>query len=250
MTASRPLVVVTGASRGIGRAIAVAFGRQGWHVVANFRRERAEADVTAAMIAGTGGSVELRQADISAPDQAAALFDGLPRLDALVNNAGVTRDAPFATMVPSDWQSVIATNLGGIVNCTREAVRVMSAAGSGVIINIGSSAAASARAGQANYAAAKSGLIGFTRSLGRELAPHGVRVVTVAPGYTVTDMARAVPDETARETLRRIPLGRWASPEEVSAAVVFMTSDAARGFVGQTIMVDGGRTAFETEFAL
>jgi 3-oxoacyl-[acyl-carrier protein] reductase len=246
----RKLVVVTGASRGIGRAIAIAFAEQGWHVVANFRRERAEAEATAAMIVELGGSVELHQADIAVPDQVASLFAGLPRLDVLVNNAGVTRDAPLLTMGSPDWHSVIATNLGGISHCAQHAARIMIAAGSGVIINIGSSAAASARVGQANYAAAKSGLLGFTRSLARELLPHGVRVVTVAPGYTVTDMARAVPDAAAAEALRRIPLGRWARPEEVSAAVLFMASDAARGFAGQTIMVDGGRTVFETELGV
>lgn len=249
MTA-RKIVLVTGASRGIGRAIAIAFARQGWHVVANFRRELAEAEATAQAIRAEGGSVELRQADIASADQVAALFADLPRLDVLVNNAGVTRDAPLPTMALADWQSVIGTNLGGIYHCARAAAPPMVAAGRGVIINIGSSAAASARSGQANYAAAKSGLLAFTRSLGRELAPYGVRVVTLSPGYTVTDMARAVPDATAQETLRRILLARWATPEEVSAAVLFLASDAARGFAGQTIMVDGGRTVFETEFGL
>jgi len=242
--------LVTGASRGIGRAIAVAFAQKGWHVIANFRREASEAQITAEMITAAGGTVALRQADIACSEQVAGLFQDLPRLDALINNAGVTRDAPLATMSLADWQSVLATNLGGIRHCAYEAARLMCRQGSGVIVNIGSSAAASARVGQANYAAAKSGLIGFTRSLGRELATFGVRVVMVAPGYTVTDMARAVPDKTAQEALSRIPLGRWARPEEVSAAVTFMASDAARGFNGQTIMVDGGRTVFETELGL
>ncbi len=250
MSDDQPLVIVTGASRGIGRAIAVAFAQKGWHVVANYRRERAEAQVTYDLITQQGGKVELRQADIASAEQVTGLFAGLTRVDALVNNAGVTRDAPLATMSLSEWQSVLSINLGGICHCTRAAARTMCAAGNGVIINIGSSAAASARAGQANYAAAKSGLIGFTRSLAREMAPYGVRVVTVAPGYTVTDMARAVPDKTAQETLRRIPLARWARPEEVSEAVTFMASAAAQGFSGQTIMVDGGRTAFETELGL
>ncbi len=242
--------MVTGASRGIGRAIAVAFAQKGWHIIANFRREVSEAQITAEMITAEGGTVALRQADIADSEQVAGLFQDLPRLDALINNAGVTRDAPLATMSLADWQSVLATNLGGIRHCAYEAARLMCRQGSGVIVNIGSSAAASARVGQANYAAAKSGLIGFTRSLGRELAPFGVRVVMVAPGYTVTDMARAVPDKTTQEALSRIPLGRWARPEEVSAAVTFMASDAARGFNGQTIMVDGGRTVFETELGL
>jgi 3-oxoacyl-[acyl-carrier protein] reductase len=202
------------------------------------------------MIRAQSGTVTLRQADIALPDHVARLFADLPRLDALVNNAGVTRDAPLATMSVADWQAVLSINLHGLMLCARAAVPMMCAAGRGVIINIGSSAGASARAGQANYAAAKSGLIGFTRSLARELAPSGVRVVTVAPGYTVTDMARAVPDQAAQEALSRIPLGRWAQPEDVAAAVTFMASDAAAGFTGQTIMVDGGRTAFETELGL
>ena len=124
-------------------AIAVAFGRAGWHVVANFRREQAEADVTAAMIIEAGGSVELRQADVAVPDQAARLFADLAQVDALVNNAGITRDAPFATMTLADWQSVIATNFNAVATCTRAAVPLMMAAGGGAVINIGSSAAAS-----------------------------------------------------------------------------------------------------------
>jgi 3-oxoacyl-[acyl-carrier protein] reductase len=245
-----PVAVITGASRGIGRAIALEFARGGWHVVVNFRRERAEAQITAAAITDRGGSVALRQADIAAPGEAARLFAGLPRVDVLVNNAGITRDGPLATMPRSDFDAVLATNLGGVFHCARAAAPLMCAAGRGVIINIGSSAAASARAGQANYAAAKSGLIGFTRSLARELAPSGVRVVGLAPGYTVTDMARAVPDAAAAEALRRIPLARWARPEEVSGAVAFLASAAAAGFTGQTILLDGGRTAFETELGL
>jgi 3-oxoacyl-[acyl-carrier protein] reductase len=153
-------------------------------------------------------------------------------------------------MAHADWRTVLDTNLAGVFHCSQAAAAIMCAAGSGAIVTIGSSAAASARAGQANYASAKSGLIGFTRSLARELAPHGVRVLMVAPGYTVTDMARAVPDATAQEALRRIPLGRYATPEEVSAAVTFFASEAASGFSGQTIMVDGGRTVFETELGL
>jgi 3-oxoacyl-[acyl-carrier protein] reductase len=219
-------------------------------VVANYRRERGEAATAAALIEAQGGSVELRQADIADPAQAGALFEGLDRLDALINNAGVTRDAPLPTMAHADWRTVLDTNLAGVFHCSQAAAAIMCAAGSGAIVTIGSSAAASARAGQANYASAKSGLIGFTRSLARELAPHGVRVLMVAPGYTVTDMARAVPDATAQEALRRIPLGRYATPEEVSAAVTFFASEAASGFSGQTIMVDGGRTVFETELGL
>jgi 3-oxoacyl-[acyl-carrier protein] reductase len=250
MSDGAPVVLVTGASRGIGRSVALAFAERGWHVIVNFRRELAEAESTAGMIRACGGSVSLRQADIASAEQVERLFQDLPRLDVLVNNAGVTRDAPLATMTLAEWQTVISTNLSGLALCARAAAKVMHRAGRGVIINIGSSAAASARSGQANYAAAKSGLLGFTRSLARELAPAGVRVVTLAPGYTVTDMARAVPDATAQEALRRIPLGRWALPAEVSAAVVFMASSAAAGFSGHTIMVDGGRTAFEAELGL
>ena len=244
-----PIAVVTGASRGIGRAISVAFGRQGWHVVINYRRELAEAEATAERVRAAGGSAEARQGDVGDAAQSAALLGGLKRLDVLVNNAGLTWDAPFATMTAAAWDAVIATNLRGILNCTRAAMPLL-AAGGGTIINIGSSAAASARAGQANYAASKSGMVGLTRAMGRDLAPQGIGVMAVAPGYTVSDMARAVPKAMMHEALMRIPLARCAEPEEIAAAVLFFSSPLGRGFAGRTIMIDGGRTVFETEIAL
>jgi 3-oxoacyl-[acyl-carrier protein] reductase len=248
--ADAQVVLVTGGSRGLGRAIAVEFARRRHHVVINFRSQRVEAETTAGLVERAGGTAELRQADVSRADEVDGLFEGLSRLDVLVNNAGVTRDEYLLTMGEDSWRKVLATNLTAIFHCTRMAARLMCAARSGVIVNIGSSSAASARVAQVNYCTAKAALLGYSRSLARDLAARRVRVMTVAPGFTATDMADAVPDSLARQTLARIPLNRWGRPEEVARAVAFLASDLARGFSGQTLLVDGGRTAFETEMAL
>ena len=246
----QPVAVVTGGSRGLGRSIAVELARRGYHVVVNYRCEEQEAQRTMALIAELNGSAETRRVDLTETSEVPRLFAGLKRLDLLVNNAGITRDELLLLMRPESWRSVMSTNLTAIFHCSRYAARLMCAARRGVIIHISSSSAASARVGQTNYSSAKAGLLGLTRSMARELANHGVRVMTVAPGFTASDMAAAVPDALASAAIDRIPLHRWGMPIEVSRAVVFLASDAARGFTGQTWMVDGGRTALETEFGL
>lgn len=250
MNETKPTVLVTGASRGIGRSIAIDFGTRGYHVIVNYRREKQEAETTLAAIETAGGTGETRRADISKPEQVTDLFRGLRRLDVLVNNAGITRDGMLLTMRPDNWKAVLATNMVALFHCSKHATRLMCGARQGVIVNIGSSSAMSARIGQTNYSTAKAALMGFSRSIAREFASSGIRVATVAPGFTATDMAQAVPDAEAQATIERIPLRRWARPQEVVRAVAFVASDAARCFSGQTLIVDGGRTAFETEMGL
>jgi 3-oxoacyl-[acyl-carrier protein] reductase len=151
-------------------------------------------------------------------------------------------------MRPEGWSDVIATNLTATFHCTRAVVRSMCAAGRGVVINIGSGSAFSPRAGQVNYSASKSGLLGFTRSLAREVADRGVRVLVVAPGFTTTEMSEAVPPEVEEKTLSLIPLRRWGRPEEISGMVGFLASDAAASITGQIIILDGGRVVVEQEY--
>ena len=246
----QPVALVTGGSRGLGRAIAVELAGHGYHLIIKYRREQQEAEKTMALITQIGGSVELRRADLTKTEEIVILFKGLRRLDLLINNAGITRDEFLLTMRPESWDTVLATNLSAVFHCSRFAARLMCAKKRGVIIHIGSSSSASARMGQVNYSCAKSALLGMTRSMARELSSYGVRVMTVAPGFIMTDMADAVSDTVTQAALARIPLGRWGKLHEVSRTVAFLASDAAQGFSGHTWMIDGGRTAFETEVGL
>jgi 3-oxoacyl-[acyl-carrier protein] reductase len=165
-----------------------------------------------------------------------------------VNNAGITRDEFFLMMKPATWEMVLNVNLNGVYYCCKAVARAMCAAGRGVIINIGSGSGISPRMGQVNYGATKSALIGFTRSLARELAPKGVRALVVAPGFTRTEMSQVVPADSVETSLRLISLGRWGLPEEIATVVGFMASDDAAQITGQTIVADGGRTAGEQDF--
>ena len=249
-----PVALVTGASRGLGRAIAVELAGRGQHVIVNYKTNRREAEETLSQIKERGGAATLFQADVSRPDQVQAMFQAVfkahRRLDILVNTAGITRDEYFLTMRQQSWDEVIASDLGAVLYCCKMAVGLMAGARRGVIVNIGSSSALSARPGQVNYGTAKSALLGFSRTLARELAGKGVRVLVVAPGFTATPMTEALPREVIRETLARIPLGRWSLPREIARAVAFFASDAARCYSGQTIVIDGGRTALEQEYGL
>ncbi len=249
---TKPVALVTGASRGLGRAIAIELAARGYYVIVNFKKNRQEAERTLQLLEENGGQGLLQQADISQPDQVQALFMAVfkhcRRLDVLVNNAGINRDQYFLLLTQQDWDEVLATDLSGVFHCCRMAARLMAGARQGVIINIGSSAALSARPGQVNYGTAKSALLGLSRSLARELAPKGVRVMTVIPGFTATAMSAAVPAAVAQETIARIPLRRWGQVEEIARLVAFCASDAARCYTGQTVVADGGRTAFELEY--
>lgn len=246
------VAVVTGASRGLGRAIAVALGDRGAFVAINYLRNHKEAKDTLSEVRREGGDGALYPADVRDSAQVAKLFSRVfgerRRVDILVNNAGITRDEHFVMMRAQSWEAVMATDLNSVFHCSKAVVRLMCAARLGVIVNIGSGSGISPRAGQVNYSAAKSALIGYSRSLARELAHNRVRVIVVAPGFTRTSMSEIVPALAVEESLRKIPLGRWAAPEEVAEVVAWAVSDEAAFLTGQTLVVDGGRAAIEQDY--
>ena len=251
---SREVAVVTGGSRSLGRAICLELASRGFFVIVNYRSQEKEARETVAQIEAAGGSGRILRADIAQPAEVQQMFRQIyeqeKRVDILVNNAGITRDGYFIGMRSEMWHDVIQTNLNGTFYACKAVVRSMCAAGRGVIINIGSGAALSPRAGQINYAAAKSSLIGFSKSLAREVANKGVRVLVVAPGFIDTDMSRILPANITQQTLDLIPLGRWGKPEEIAAVVGFVSSPEAAGLTGQTLIIDGGRGAVESDYGL
>lgn len=248
----RQVALITGSSRGLGRAIALELARNNMHVVINYHSNEKEAQKALLQVEAAGGSGEIEQADVADAVAVQRMFAAVQRrhgrIDVLVNNAGITRDGLFLSMREQDWRHVISVNLDGVYNCCRAVIRGMCAAGRGVIINIGSSSSVAPRVGQVNYGSSKSGLIGFSKSLAREVAERGVRVLVVAPGFVETEMSGAVSQDAIDETLGLIPLGRWAQPEEIAELVGFVVSDACAYVTGQTFVIDGGRMATETDF--
>lgn len=237
------VAVVTGASRGIGRAIALALAAEGANVAINYASSSGAADEVVAEITAAGGSAIALQADVSKADQVDALFNAVTqkwgRIDILVNNAGITRDTLLLRMKPEDWQAVIDLNLTGVFLCTRAVSKLMLKQKSGRIINIASVAGQMGNPGQANYSAAKAGVIGFTKTIAKELASRGVTVNAVAPGFISTDMTKDL--KGTEEILKFIPLGRYGEPEEVAGLVRFLAADPAAAYItGQVINVDGG----------
>ena len=227
--------LITGASRGIGRAIAVELARAGAEVVIGYRAGKDEADDVANE---TGGRAV--QADVSSPDEAARLVEAAGELDVLVNNAGITRDGLLARMPDDDWRAVLETNLSAVFYTCRAAARSMMRRRAGSIVNLSSIVGIHGNPGQANYGAAKAGIIGLTKSLARELGGRGVRANVVAPGYVHTRLTDVLPDELKQQMVAATPLGRIGSPEDVASAVRFLCSDEASFITGEVLLVDGG----------
>jgi 3-oxoacyl-[acyl-carrier protein] reductase len=227
--------LVTGASRGIGRAIAVELARAGASVVVGYRSGAAEAEALAAEIGGRAV-----QADVADAEQAARLVEEAGDLDILVNNAGLTRDGLILRMSDEDWRTVLDTNLGGVFHTCRAAARGMMKRRGGSIVNLTSVVGLHGNPGQTNYAASKAGIIGFTKSLARELASRGVRANAVAPGYIRTALTDVLSEEVQQAILANTPLARLGAPEDVAGAVRFLCSDEASFVTGEVLLVDGG----------
>jgi 3-oxoacyl-[acyl-carrier protein] reductase len=229
------LALVTGASRGIGRAIAEELGRAGASVVLGYHTGQAEAEELAAAIGGRAV-----QADVSDPGSARALVEEAGDVDILVNNAGLTRDGLLARMSDDDWRTVIETNLSSVFYTCRAVCRPMMKKRSGSIVNISSIVGVHGNWGQTNYGASKAGIIGFTKSLARELGSRGVRANVVAPGYVRTQLTDVLPEEATAAMLTNTPLGRLGEPSDVAGAVRFLCSDEASFITGDVLLVDGG----------
>ncbi|MFN5516131.1 MAG: 3-oxoacyl-[acyl-carrier-protein] reductase [Cyanobacteriota bacterium] len=236
------VAIITGASRGIGRATALALAETGVKVIVNYAQSGAAAETLAAEINQRGGTALALQGDVSQSEAVEALvaktLEQWGRIDILVNNAGITRDGLLLRMKLEDWQAVIDLNLTGVFLCTKAVSKVMLKQKSGRIINITSVAGLGGNPGQANYSAAKAGVVGLTKTAARELASRGVTVNAVAPGFIATDMTQ---DLKAEPILANIPLGRYGQPEEVAGMIRFLATDPAAAYItGQTFNVDGG----------
>ena len=236
------IALVTGASRGIGRAVALALSGGGAEVVVNYASSPDAAEAVVAEIQANGGSAYALKADVSdeasVDDLIKTVLTRSGRIDVLVNNAGITRDGLLMRMKTEDWQAVINLNLTGVFLCTRAVTRPMLKQRSGRIINITSVVGLMGNAGQANYAAAKAGVVGLTRSSAKEMASRGITVNAVAPGFIATDMTK---DLEADSILAAIPLGRFGTPDQVAGTVRFLAADPAAAYItGQVLQVDGG----------
>ena len=227
--------LVTGASRGIGRAIAAELARAGANVVVGFHSGKDEAEALAAEI-----GARAVQADVANADDARRLVEEAGDLDILVNNAGLTRDGLLARMPDDDWRTVIETNLSSVFYTCRAVCRPMMKKRAGAIVNVSSIVGVHGNWGQTNYAASKAGIIGFTKSLARELGSRNVRANVVAPGYVKTQLTEVLPEEATAAMLQNTPLGRLGDPADVAGAVRFLCSDEASFITGEVLLVDGG----------
>lgn len=238
------IAIVTGASRGIGRAIALELGKRGASVVVNFKGSADAAAEVVAQIQAFGAPALAFQADVGDDKQAEALIkattDAYGKVDILVNNAGVTRDNLIMLMKPDDFDTVVSTNLRSTWLCSKAAVKTMMRKRYGRIINVSSVSGIVGQGGQTNYSASKAGIIGLTKSLAREVGSRGITVNAVAPGFVLTDMTKDLPPDLTAKLNEMIPLGRWGTAEDIAHAVAFLASDEAAYITGHVLVVDGG----------
>jgi len=236
--------IVTGGSRGIGRAIALQLAKQGAQVVVNYHSQSEAANAVVSQIQAMGGQAIAVPGDVRRMEDAKRLakeaLSAFGRIDILVNNAGTTRDGLLLRMREEDWDIVLDTNLRGAFHCTKAVMRTMMKQRSGRIVNITSVAGVAGNAGQANYASAKAGLIGFTKSVAKEMGSRNVTCNAVAPGYIPTDLTADLPGELIENARKMTPLGRLGTAEDVAYVVAFLASDEAAFITGQVICVDGG----------
>jgi 3-oxoacyl-[acyl-carrier protein] reductase len=238
------IAVVTGGSRGIGRAIAHELAVMRAHVIINYVTNQAAAEETRYHIEIAGGAATLCRFDVADAQGTAQAFEAIlderGRIDILVNNAGVTRDSLVLRMKEEDWQQVLQVNLSGMYHCSKAVIRPMIRQRHGRIINITSIVGMIGNAGQVNYAAAKAGAIGLTKSLAREVASRGITVNAVAPGFIETEMTQGLSAQAKADLIQQIPLGRWGTPQDVADCVSFLVSSCASYITGQVIQVNGG----------
>ena len=246
MIESGRVAIVTGGGRGIGRAIAVRLAGEGAQLAISYRRDDAAAEESAQKVRKAGVRCELFKGDISSPGGVEALFEGVNdafgRVDILVNNAGTTRDNLLVRMKEEEFDEVLRTNLKGTYLCTRAALRPMVRARWGRVVNVSSVVGLVGNAGQANYAASKAGIIGFTKSVAREVAQRGITINAVAPGYVETELTGSLPENVKERIREQVPVGRFGEVEEVAEVVAFLVGEGAGYITGQTIAVDGGMT--------
>lgn len=236
--------LVTGASRGIGREVALELARQGADVAINFSGSEAKANEVVDEIKALGRKAFAVQCDVANSESVTSMIkeviEQFDRVDILVNNAGITRDNLLMRMKEDEWDSVINTNLKGVFLCTKAVTRQMMKQRSGRIINMASIVGVSGNAGQANYVAAKAGVIGLTKTTAKELASRGITVNAIAPGFISTDMTGELPEDVRKAMLDQIPLARFGDPKDIAAVASFLASDASKYMTGQTLHVDGG----------
>lgn len=244
MVLENKVAIVTGGSRGIGRAICLELAKAGAKVVVNYAGNQEAAQQVVQEILDQGGEATAFQADVANGEMVKQMIDQAiqkySKVDILVNNAGITRDSLLMRMKDEQWKEVLDANLTGVYNCTKAVVKSMLKQKSGCIINITSVVGQTGNAGQANYAAAKAGVIGFTKTMAKELGSRNIRVNAVAPGYILTDMTDKLSDELKEQIKGQVPLERLGAPEDVASLVAFLVSDKAAYITGQVVNVDGG----------